>query len=285
MIFNDILAKAGAAAESAVGTSETDYIGEDGLLYCGNCHTPKQTRIPAPGMNGKEITVSCMCKCKTEERDNEERQWHEMQRLEEIKRIRECSGLSKRQMEYCFSNDNGNNKRIMDYARLYVEKWGETSKGLLFYGGVGNGKTFAACSIANALIDKGVHVMVTDFNYILNGMQSYSVGDKNAFIQSFTKSSLLIIDDLGTERNSDYALSVVEQVINERYNENKPLILTTNIPIDTIRNPKDIKYARVYSRIIGMTVPIMADGQDNRIKDGAENIEQFKKLLGAGGQA
>lgn len=46
-----------------------DYIGEDGLLYCGVCRTKKQTRLPASDITqGKELIVPCICKCKVEEK-------------------------------------------------------------------------------------------------------------------------------------------------------------------------------------------------------------------------
>ena len=49
-----------------------DYIGEDGLLYCGKCHTKKQVRLTLP--DGKIITPMCLCKCESEERDRREKE-------------------------------------------------------------------------------------------------------------------------------------------------------------------------------------------------------------------
>lgn len=66
--------------------NEGDYIGKDGLLYCGVCRTKKQTRLPASDFTGgREIIVPCICKCKVEEnkrKEEEEKKRQEMQRLE-----------------------------------------------------------------------------------------------------------------------------------------------------------------------------------------------------------
>lgn len=69
--------------------NEGDYIGKDGLLYCGVCRTKKQTRLPASDFTGgREIIVPCICKCKVEEnkrKEEEEKKRQEMQRLERLK--------------------------------------------------------------------------------------------------------------------------------------------------------------------------------------------------------
>lgn len=66
-----------------------DYIGEDGLLYCGVCRTKKQTRLSASDITqGKELIVPCICKCKVEEnrrKEEAEKKRQEMQRLERLK--------------------------------------------------------------------------------------------------------------------------------------------------------------------------------------------------------
>ena len=72
--------------------NEGDYIGKDGLLYCGVCRTKKQTRLPASDFTGgKEMIVPCICKCKVEEnkrKEEEEKKRQEMQRLERLKASR-----------------------------------------------------------------------------------------------------------------------------------------------------------------------------------------------------
>ena len=85
------------------------------------------------------------------------------------------------------------------------------ASGLLIWGDVGTGKSFFAGCIANALLEKGIPVLMTNFSRILNTLTGMHFEDRNQFINSLNRYSLLIIDDLGIERNSDFAL---EQVFN-----------------------------------------------------------------------
>ena len=102
------------------------------------------------------------------------------------------------------------------------------ASGLLIWGDVGTGKSFFAGCIANALLEKGVPVLMTNFSRILNTLTGMHFEDRNQFIDSLNRYSLLIIDDLGIERNSEFALEQVFNVIDSRYRSKKPLIVTTN---------------------------------------------------------
>ena len=62
-----------------------DYMGSDGLLYCGKCHTKKQTRV---SWMGKDMIVSCLCKCETEKREKEEQEEKARQRMLQVERYR-----------------------------------------------------------------------------------------------------------------------------------------------------------------------------------------------------
>jgi DNA replication protein DnaC len=77
--------------------------------------------------------------------------------------------------------------------------------------------------------------------YTLTGMYS---DDRNRFIESFNQYSLLIIDDLGIERNSEFALEQVFNIIDSRYRSRKPLIVTTNLTLDELENPKDLAHRK-----------------------------------------
>ena len=97
------------------------------------------------------------------------------------------------------------------------------------------------------------------------------------YIASFNQFSLLIIDDLGIERNTEYALEQVYAVIDERYKAKLPLIITTNLTISQLRNPEDAAHARIYSRVLEMCTPVYVPGMDRRINIGKEKQEQVKK--------
>ena len=98
--------------------------------------------------------------------------------------------------------------------------------------------------------------MMTNFSRILNEMTSYQA-DKNQIIQNLVDYPLLIIDDLGIERNSEFALEQVYNVIDSRYCKMLPLIVTTNLGLNEMKSTDlDTAHQRIYSRILEMCVGI-----------------------------
>lgn len=241
-----------------------DYMKKDGLLYCGNCHTGKQCRV---SFLGKERIVACQCKCSREKDEREERERKNREKLEEIAKMR-ASGIHDANIRgWTFANDDGKAPDVMRKARKYYDNWKqmyEDNIGLLLFGDVGTGKTYFAACIANALIDDGYPVLMTNFSKIINALSGFNTEDKNAYINSLNNYKLLIIDDLGVERQSDFAMEQVYNVIDSRYKNGQPIIVTTNISIEDIKNPADIKYKRIYDRIIEMTIPIKVSGTSRR---------------------
>lgn len=262
-IYEDFFDKLSVANAKNNPKQEGDYT-EDGLLYCGKCHTKKQCRVE---YGGRVKIVSCLCKCKEEERDREEEERKKQEQLERIRQKR-LSGIHDANIRgWTFDKDDGKAPDVMDKAKKYYSNWSkmyEDNIGLLLFGDVGTGKTFFAACIANALIDDGVPVMMTNFSKIINALSGFNIEDKNAYINSFNNYKLLIIDDLGVERQSDFAMEQVYNIIDNRYKNGQPVIVTTNISIEDIKNPADIKYKRIYDRILEMTIPIKVSGQSRR---------------------
>ena len=156
------------------------------------------------------------------------------------------------------------------------------SLGLLLWGDVGIGKSFFAGCIANALVDKGVPVLMTNFSRILNTLTGMYSDDRSQFIDSFNKYSLLIIDDLGIERSSEFALEQVFNVIDSRYRSKKPLIVTTNLTLDELKHPKDLARARIYDRVLERCVPLKINNQNIRGLNAAANMQEARKILNSG---
>lgn len=267
--------------------NENDYVGEDGLLFCGNCHTAKQVRITFLGV---EKTPYCLCKCEQEKRDAEEKARNQSALKMQIDRNRynafpdvNSETLPEDDMRnWTFENDNLKRPKLSNAAKKYVENF-ETFKskgqGLLFYGTVGTGKSFMAACIANALIDKGYDVLMTTFERIEKTSFGMSSG-KQEYFDSLNKYSLLILDDLGTERDTDYMQEIVHTVVNNRSLANLPLIITSNLTSQELQNPVGIRNQRIYSRILKMCQPIKFEGEDQRKLKAVERFAETKKLLG-----
>ena len=265
-------------SKKAIPINDGDYTGSDGLLYCGNCNTPKQKEIT---VLGKVRRPYCLCKCESEKRDAEEAE-DERQKLK--KRAEELGRKGFPDMEmhqWTFANDDMENEQITKAMKRYVDNFPELKKqgkGLLLYGNVGRGKTYAACEVANALIDKGYSVMVTNFSRILNTLQG--TFEKQEYLDKLNSYSLLVLDDLGIERDTEFSKEQVYNVIDSRYRAGKPMIITTNLSIEQIKNPADIEDRRVYDRILERCFPIEFTGQNKRHKAVRESYGDMKELLG-----
>ena len=265
-------------SEEVIPMEDGDYIGEDGLLYCGKCHTPKQKEFSALGKVWKPYML---CKCASEKQDAEEKAIEQLKADNRIKDLRRDGFPDSDMRDWTFANDDMENEQITKAMKRYVENFPELKKqgkGLLLYGNVGRGKTYAACEVANALIDKGYSVLVTNFSRVLNTLQS--TFEKQEYIDSLNKFALLVIDDLGIERSTEFAKEQVYNIIDSRYRAGLPMIITTNLSIDKIKNPTDIENGRIYDRIVERCFPIEVKGQNRRHKAVRESYGDMKELLG-----
>jgi len=254
-----------------------EYVGEDGLIYCGKCHTPVQCRVNAWGTMK---IFPCICKCRKEELEREKKRMEEEERRRMISRLKANGIQEKHLLDWRF--DVAEDNKDIRTARRYVEHWKqvrENNLGLLLWGDVGTGKSFMAACIANELLEHGVPVLMTNFSKILNQMGNMYSDDRYQYIASFSNYSLLIIDDLGIERNTEYALEQVYAVIDERYKSGLPVIITTNLTINAIRNPEDVAHARIYSRVLEMCTPVHVGGRDRRQVMSRDKQERVKEML------
>ena len=250
----------------------------DNLIYCAKCHTPRQGRYT---LQGRVFMPPIRCKCQQEIYDQEEARRKLSERQAEIKRMK-ASGLQDKSLyDYTFEKDTGINPE-MHLAHKYVENWDDMkarSSGLLLWGDVGTGKSFFAGCIANALLEKGVPVLMTNFSRILNTLSGMHFEDRNQFIDSLNRYSLLIIDDLGIERNSEFALEQVFNVIDSRYRSKKPLIVTTNLTLEELNKPTDMAHSRIYDRILERCAPIRINNRNIRKDNASANLQEAKKIL------
>ena len=253
------------------------YLDDDGLIYCEKCHTPVQCRIT---LEGKERSMPCVCKCQKEEWERQEQRMKEEEQMLNVRRLK-AAGIQERHLQdWTFTT--ATDTPSIQMAKRYVENWKKVKAenlGLLLWGDVGTGKSFLAACIANALLEKGIPVLMTNFSKILNQMGAMYSDERYRYIASFNRFSLLIIDDLGIERNTEYALEQVYAVVDERYKAGLPLIITTNLTISQIRNPEDVGHARIYSRLLEMCTPVHVPGTDRRTAIGKSKQDLIKEVL------
>lgn len=258
---------------------DDEYINpSDGLIYCKECSTPRQKRIISLG---KTFMPYIMCRCRREEYEKEEALRNRREYLNDVAAKR-SAGLHDRALYECtFENDAGYNPQ-MQKAREYVAHFPEMlakGTGLLLWGSVGTGKTFLAGCIANALIEQRISVLMTTFGRALNTLTGMFQEDRNKFLDSLNQYSLLILDDLGMERNTEFALEQVFNVVDTRYRSRKPLIVTTNLTLEELKNPPDLAHSRIYDRILEVCVPLKINNKNIRAINSKTNFKEAGKVL------
>ncbi len=118
---------------------------------------------------------------------------------------------------------------------------------------------------------------MTSFPKILNVLGGLYSAERNEYLASLNRYTLLVIDDMDIERDTQYTLETVYTVIDERYKSGRPFIITTNIQLDILGNPQDLEHARIYDRIMERCMPVFFGGKNYRSELGQGNRDTAKK--------
>ncbi len=266
------------AANVAAALEPGDYE-QEGLRYCGKCRTHKQTRM---NFGGSVRTVGCMCVCAKQKNDQEEKKRKKQEEADRIMRLRSAGISSQAFRNASFAADDRKNPKPMDTLRRYVEKWEDMQReniGLLLYGDVGTGKSYGAACIATRLIEQSIPVCMINLSTVLNFVGGFQSEEKNAYISDLMRYPLLILDDFGMERQTEYALEQVFNVIDARYRSGKPLIITTNLSLAELNAPKSREHKRIYDRINEMCQPVNFGNQGRRAKLAQDKMRRAAELL------
>ena len=221
------------------------------------------------GKPGEWYYHPCTPEC---EKKNERREWELMRRDARVAALRERSGLSKRMKGYTLGNFRPTVSNAAGRARVkvdgYLEGWEENrdaGKGLYFCGGVGTGKTHLAVAVMNELIRKKrtPSLFVTVPELLDNLRETYNKPGRNLdeWMDAVQNAEFLVLDDLGSERTTEWVRERIFVIVNYRYREALPTVFTSNI------GPKDLAEQlgeRTASRIIAMCDWIALEGDDYR---------------------
>ena len=252
---------------------------DDGLAYCISCGGAKEKRIM---IAGQERVVPCLCKCEKEKRDKEKAEEAARQEMLRVRDLKASSGMDKKLRGASFSafEETDDNRAVLALAKKYTGNFKgmeERNQGLLFYGSVGTGKSYTAACIANALMEEQVSVIMTSFVKILLDIRGTE--DEAGYMTMLNRPRLLIIDDLGAERNTEYALEKVYGIIDNRVRAEKPMILTTNLSLEEMMECRDIRYQRIYDRILEVCYPVEMNWKSFRRRTAAERFNEMKRFM------
>ena len=199
---------------------------------------------------------NCDCEKSVKYKEEQERLMLEKQRKEQeehrkreekakIDRLFEMSKMGERFKTRTFDNFivNSENKKSLEIAKGFVENFEQAKAsglGIMFVGNYGAGKTHLACGIAIELIKKGIPVIYgTAITLLFKIKQTYGEEVKTSewdLLDLYSTVDLLIIDDLGKEKPSEWVLEKLYHIINQRYENLKPTIITTNYDDVTLIN-------------------------------------------------
>lgn len=277
----NVIAGLSKSVENAHPRNDGDYINpDDGLLYCGICHTAKQCRVP---FRGNMYTQFCICACEAERIEAERELFRKEQLNAELHRLKSLSGMTRQQLSECrFDNFSitADNEKQLKICKKYADNFGTMlakNQGLLFWGGMGTGKTFSAACIANALLDSVIPVAMTSLAKLLGTSKGFDIDED--MISELNRSKLLIIDDLGAERNTDFALEKVYAVIDSRYRSGLPMILTTNLDLNEMQTCTDIRYQRIYERVLEVCYPVKFEGKSLRKGEAKGRFAEMREFF------
>lgn len=261
-IINEASAKAGEKMKA-----QTFYVDEQGLRRCTVCNKRLETLISIPGLGIYEKKVNCVCDCNDKQKAAYREEIRRMERMAEIPKAKYNAFSTPELEKITFLQDTTPKTEQGQLSRRWVAHYESNKakgdiKWLFFYGGCGTGKTFYAACIANAMLNRSYTVKMATASEL--AAEIYSAHDKTAAYNKYNEYELLIIDDVGAERQSDYMLDIVYSIVNARYNAHKPLIMTSNMTTAETGNPKDKRIERIMSRVWERGYPLEFTGEDRR---------------------
>ena len=266
---------------------------EDGgfVPVCPVCGEPKRALIdwlPDADGNPRRMWVPVTCRCDDKRRELETREQRKQQFRFHLKEMLERFEIetdrTRRFLEQArFDADDSPEGGISRTCRKYVSAWKEMRRenlGILFFGSVGTGKSFYAGCVVNALREMLVPAAFLTAPELLGILQGQ--WDRGKVLANLQEFRLLVIDDLGAERDSAYGAELLHSVIDARYRARLPLVVTTNLSMEDMRGERDLRVRRIYDRVIeACPITLAMQGESRRTGSADRRKDRAREILKA----
>jgi DNA replication protein DnaC len=236
-------------------------------VHCPICEKEKTWRKAT--IMGAVIRVPIMCQCEVDLEEEVRKQEEAKAKQERISRILALSNLGERFRDASFDSWVSSPTTENCYATMkeYAETFSkETETGYCIYGRAGNGKSHLAAALVNRLIQRGftaVFIEAPDlFSRIKATYGAEGSGSEDKIMSALGKCDLLVLDDAGAEKPTEWVQEKFFQIINTRYKKKLPVVITTNTK--DMAGLEDIIGFRAYDRVLEMCEPLKNSGESYR---------------------
>lgn len=254
----------------------SQYFNEREASCAGWSRIPQRCDCP-------EATAAWAARDAEEKRQQEERDrlYREERHRERVASQLTRSGIKQRFLRRTFGNfvtETPEQQKAFDIAKAYADDFDRhllNGKGLYIEGTFGTGKTHLAAAISLQLIEQERNVIFKTADDLFRDIKDTfdkDNGDERAVLDRYKTCDLLVIDDLGKEQSTDWSTAQLYAIINDRYENQKPVIITTNfnenglIAMESPRGVGEHRIRAILSRLHETTTAMTMTGQDWRSK-------------------
>ena len=193
-------------------------------------------------------------------------------------KLLEAASIPRRYQECLLSNyqpEKGNSSQLLALTLAHrLAREYPVDRGLLFMGSVGVGKTHLSVAILRALVEKGVNCLFYEFGSLLkeiqNSYNSASQVSELKVLEPVFNAEVLVLDELGASKTTDWVRDTMMQIMSTRYNDRKVTIFTTNYGDERVRPSEETLEDRIgvrlRSRLYEMCKAVVLQGDDYRRK-------------------
>lgn len=157
-------------------------------------------------------------------------------------------------MKYSEADIKNVDKKIVDLLK-------KSGKGIFLFGDTGRGKTYTLYAINKRFREIGMQSKIENWVELLLELRERTQYLRDA-INELVNTNILMIDDLGSERQTEWSQEILYTIINIAYEREKKLFIATNLSLDEFT----LRYGdRIFSRLMEMCEPYELKGKDRRI--------------------